>query len=324
MLKKRLLPLALFLALILCASCACAAAFPYVIPQTELTEWINENVQNAPDSDYSLRIGVPDKGSLSALKSKVNGYRSNSIREMLSACGYDPSQKQLVDFGWSDITDLPAYSARLPVVGADGQAYNIVVKGVLVDLSIVDEAGNMLDDGEYFQDFSHSTPFLSIRSDTFAALTALTGLTTAFRASSAPIVAMDIVHFVKDKDPDIDTWIPKQVSFYDYNFYSSLGYDSLGNLHSRSDFPEALVQTKWVEGGSFADLQAAHDKLINSPIKFTLQGFSPYLFMWVEYEPVAGAPALPETGDSSSLAQWLVLLGGACALLLLSRRSRHA
>ncbi len=59
----------------------------------------------------------------------------------------------------------------------------------------------------------------------------------------------------------------------------------------------------------------------STSVCFQSNAFSPFIIVWDE---VVLYSDVPQTGDASSVAPWLVLLGGACALLVLRRRLRRA
>lgn len=63
-------------------------------------------------------------------------------------------------------------------------------------------------------------------------------------------------------------------------------------------------------------------------LRLTVDHFSPFVIVWDELDTGVPAPLtppdVPQTGDSSSLAPWLLLLGGACALLLLAKKKSAA
>lgn len=61
----------------------------------------------------------------------------------------------------------------------------------------------------------------------------------------------------------------------------------------------------------------------NTFVTLSLDHFSPFVIVWDE-SPAAAPLSVPQTGDSSSLAPWLLLLGGACALLLLAKKKSAA
>jgi len=64
--------------------------------------------------------------------------------------------------------------------------------------------------------------------------------------------------------------------------------------------------------------------VVSSPditLSMNVYHFSPFVIVWDE---ISAPPAAPQTGDSASLAPWLALLSGACALLLLRRKAAQA
>lgn len=93
-----------------------------------------------------------------------------------------------------------------------------------------------------------------------------------------------------------------------------------------NNFPKVIQD----ENGSFvfsednklkSDLTASKsDYYLQISINY---GFSPFVIVWDE-SPAAAPLSVPQTGDSSSLAPWLLLLGGACALLLLAKKKSAA
>ena len=96
--------------------------------------------------------------------------------------------------------------------------------------------------------------------------------------------------------------------------------------------PEFDPDADTFEDGNSVDMSTLTTSAPNHQLRLSMvYQFSPFVIVWDEL-PTDGSgspsaltpPDVPQTGDSASFAPWLLLLGGACALLALRRRSQRA
>ena len=87
--------------------------------------------------------------------------------------------------------------------------------------------------------------------------------------------------------------------------------------------PEYDSDADTFEDGNSVDMSTLTTSASNHQLRLSMvYQFSPFVIVWDELN--TGTPDVPQTGDSAPLALWLLLLGGACAMLALRRRSQRA
>lgn len=112
----------------------------------------------------------------------------------------------------------------------------------------------------------------------------------------------------------------KNLTVYHYSTRSKDWEDCKAQLWSGK--PQYNNENKLLTGNQLGEDFVATSSS-NTFVTLSLDHFSPFVVVWDE--PPAAAPlSVPQTGDSSSLAPWLLLLGGACALLLLAKKKSAA
>ena len=108
---------------------------------------------------------------------------------------------------------------------------------------------------------------------------------------------------------------PKNPTAWDWDLQENVLFNGLPKLVQDGE-----------DSYSFSSNNMLPSGLTTSNPDYTLQisinyGFSPFAIVWDE---LPAASDLPETGDASPLAPWLLLLCGACALLIFAKKKSAA
>ncbi len=338
MLKKLFLPFALFLALVLCACGAYALELNMnFFPQTHLQSNNGGNSQEVSLHFQSLSGAVEpletakvyEKSTITTIKKSLEGSSStladDTAEDLLGAINYTgKTSMSNTEPTWSEQDGLDHMQQNRIYYLDNGELFRLNTNVLLFDLSLrtKDKDGNdtlldmanvaLKEDADKF--FGKNRPYLSLNEENNPS----SDLPKPSAILSASI--MDITGNTWDRTNNVEFYIPSASDWYSFDDEKSLLHlidkDHMGDDFGNETLPNIVANAK-----------EASLSLVNGPTFAAVNHFSPYAFVWTEVELLAAplaAPDVPHTGDSASLAPWLLLLGGAFALLLLAKKKSAA
>jgi len=349
MFNKRILAFALFLALCLFACGACAfdiTNYPGKFLQGHLSYSQDNDTfiliqplgsayelysTTSDPSNWRLRYSGND---INAIKSSVASYgdrlANSTAGRIFSTIGYS-GNPSVADHApvWSKLGTLDHMKKETFYYLDNGQGFKLSTKVALFDLSLLANSASSTHSFSHIDSvslnnitspFSNNARYLSFDKENLS-----NNIFSDF-PKPGPILSASIIDITGDNGNWDETntveWLMSS-SEDGYSFNDRVNWLRLINSADETDennknLPLSEIIKKANEHSSafFSDFVYAK-----------VEHFSPYAFVWTEIEPLTAplaAPDVPQTGDSSSLAPWLLLLGGACALLLLAKKKSAA
>jgi len=363
MMKKLTALLALFLLLALFAQSACGA-YADVAPFTPIAQshlQLEQNSQEAELAKIAIQpLGgavLPDQTGnhdsylkeytdhdIPKIKNNVSTYASelseSTADKLLGAIGSSNASVTKNEPVWGTLGGFDHMTQVSSYLLLNGQGFRINTHAVLFDLSLLTTYSSgfkYYNSLNYFSnnnpgynpfanpdDNSDNPPYLSLSADDFPFDIPAASVPDPGAILSASIYGPEKNNNNAWDKGSLTPWYVPSL----HDSYGSMADKLAAELYLRLLMDEADPSFGHL---SLQEIISKADESASGFLAGEIQAmpghFSPYAFVWTEVEMLAAplaAPALPETGDASPLAPWLLLLCGACALLIFAKKKSAA